>query len=311
MKLGVALGWHAFAWEDLLALVQRAESLGYAAAYVDGDVSQLGVRREVDVLDGWTVTAALIAHTQRIQIGSLRVVHHWNAAHLAQAAATLERIAPGRLRFFASIGDRPEDPRFGYPRLSAAERIAWLDETLDAVRALWRGESVTRSGRYVRLDAARVRPTPPGGSLPIEIAAKGPRLLGLVARHADVWNVNLPPIPARFAEAEAQLREACADAGRDPDAIARCMWIFTRIEAAPDPDRILAEFRRLNPWFAGLGDGEAREALVVGDAEHCAARLRALARQFGLDLPVVDLSGMELGPALQTLEALPSGVDLR
>jgi alkanesulfonate monooxygenase SsuD/methylene tetrahydromethanopterin reductase-like flavin-dependent oxidoreductase (luciferase family) len=193
VRLGVAFGWHTFAWEDLAALVERAEELGYAAAYVDGDVSTLGVRRQADVLDGWTVTTALIARTRRIPIGSLRLVEHWNAARLAQAAATLERIAPGRLRFFASIGDRREDHSFGYPRTRAAERIERLDETLTAARALWRGESVTLDGAHVRLDGARVRPVPVGGRISIEIAAKGAQLLGVVARHADVWNVNLPP----------------------------------------------------------------------------------------------------------------------
>ena len=311
MRLGVALGWHAFAWEDLLTLVQRAEALGYAAAYVDGDVSMLGVRREADVLDGWTVTTALIARTQRIQIGSLRVVYHWNAARLAQAAATLERIAPGRLRFFASIGDRPEDPRFGFPRLAASKRIAWLNETLGAVRALWRGETLDLAGEYVQLDGARVRPSPPSGHLPIEIAAKGPRLLGVVARHADVWNINLPPIAGRVAAAEAHLRRACDAGGRDPGEIARSMWIFARVQRDPKPDVDLKEFRRLNPWFGALPDEEIAGAMVVGDAAHCRARLAALAEEFELDLPVIDLSGMDAVSARHTLEAIPLGAKAR
>jgi alkanesulfonate monooxygenase SsuD/methylene tetrahydromethanopterin reductase-like flavin-dependent oxidoreductase (luciferase family) len=311
VKLGVALGWHSFGWEELLALVQRAEALGYAAAYVDGDVSQLGVRCEAEVLDGWTVTTALVAHTERIQIGSIRLVQHWNAAHLAQAAATLERIAPGRLRFFISIGERPEDRRFGHPDLSAAQRIEWLDEALDALRALWRGESVTRAGRHVRLDAARVRPPPPRGALPIEIAAKKPRLLDVVARHADVWNINLPPIAARVAEAEAALRAACRRVERNPADIARRMWIFTRVQEEPDRAAQLAEFRRLNPWFARLPDAELDAALVLGDAGQCAARLAALTRELDLELAVVDLSGMDAAAAMRTLEALPTGVKIR
>jgi alkanesulfonate monooxygenase SsuD/methylene tetrahydromethanopterin reductase-like flavin-dependent oxidoreductase (luciferase family) len=88
VKLAVAFAWHTLVWEDLLDLVQRAEALGFAAVYVDGDVTMLGRRREADVLHGWTVTTALLARTSRIQIGSIRLVHHWNAAHLAQAAAS-------------------------------------------------------------------------------------------------------------------------------------------------------------------------------------------------------------------------------
>ena len=71
MKLGVALGWHALAFEELLGLVRRAEASGYAAAYVDGDVSQLESRGEGDVLDGWTVTTALLAQTSGASPSSL------------------------------------------------------------------------------------------------------------------------------------------------------------------------------------------------------------------------------------------------
>ena len=92
MKLGVALAWHSYPWQDLLRLVRRAESLGYAAVYVDGDVSTLGRRKEADVLDGWTATVALLSKTERIQVGSIRLVQHWNAARLAQAAADLESV---------------------------------------------------------------------------------------------------------------------------------------------------------------------------------------------------------------------------
>jgi alkanesulfonate monooxygenase SsuD/methylene tetrahydromethanopterin reductase-like flavin-dependent oxidoreductase (luciferase family) len=100
--------------------VRRAEALGYRCAFVDGDVSMLPSRGEGDVLDGWTVTAALLAATERIEIGSIRLVHHWNAAKLAQAVATAERIAPGRLRLQISIGAQPADARFGLPFPPAA-----------------------------------------------------------------------------------------------------------------------------------------------------------------------------------------------
>ena len=137
MRLGVYFGWHVHPWEDLLALVRRAEEEGYDAAWVDGDATLHPGR---DTLDGWTVTTALLALTRRIAIGSLRIVHHWSTARLAQATATAERITPGRLRFLISIGDRPIDARFGLPELPASERIRWLDETLDAlnrVRLRW------------------------------------------------------------------------------------------------------------------------------------------------------------------------------
>ncbi len=304
MKLGVALGWHVHPWEELLALVRRAEELGYAAAFVDGDLSMLSERSEADALDGWTVTTALLAHTRRIQIGSMRMAHHWNAAKLAQAVATAVRLAPGRLRFLVSAGDHPIDARFGLPFSAPAERIARLDETLTALRGLWRGESVTLRGRFVELDRARVRPIPPGGRIPIEIAAKGPRMLELVARHADVWDVNLPPLPARVEQAENVLAEHCRRLGRDPRQIQRSMWVFTRVGEASDAAASCKEYRRLNPWFHSIRDDELGEAMLLGTASHCRARLAELATQLRLDWPVVDLSGLGAEASLRNLEAL-------
>jgi alkanesulfonate monooxygenase SsuD/methylene tetrahydromethanopterin reductase-like flavin-dependent oxidoreductase (luciferase family) len=307
LRVGVALGWHQLGWEALVAAAQRAEALGYAVLYHDGDVSMLSQRRDAEVLDGWTVTTALLARTAQIAIGSIRLVHFWNAARLAQAAVTADRITPGRFRFLVGVGDRPEDPRFGLRQPPVADRIAWLDESLDAARALWRGETVTRQGRFVTLERARVRPTPGGGGLPIEIAAKGPRLLRVVARHADVWNMNLPPIPRRVAAADQALADACGALGRDPGQIARQLWIFTRVQTRPDPAAALAEFRRFNPWFADLPDAELRGALLAGRGEDCAQQLRELCESLRLDLPVIDLSGLGASEVLHALEAIPAG----
>lgn len=301
MKLGVALGWHVHPWEELLGLVRRAEELGYTAAFVDGDLSMLSERSEADALDGWTVTTALLAHTRRIQIGSMRMAHHWNAARLAQSVATAVRLAPGRLRFLVSAGDHPIDARFGLPFAAPAERIARLDETLTALRALWRGEAVTLRGRFVELDRARVRPIPPGGRIPIEIAAKGPRMLELVARHADVWDINLPPLPARVGQAEQVLEKHCRSLGRDPRQIQRSMWIFTRVGEASDA---AASYRRLNPWFHSIRESELAEAMLLGTASHCRARLSELAALLRLDWPVLDLSGLGAEATLRNLEAL-------
>lgn len=305
MSWGVAFAWHVHPWEDLLDLVRRAEELGYAAAFVDGDVTMLETRKDASVLDGWTVTTALLAHTQRIPIGSMRLVQHWNSARLAQVTATAERLAPGRLRFLIATGDRKIDARFGFPALPVSERIAWLDETLTTLRWLWSGQTVTYAGRFVRLAGARVRPIPPGGRIPIAIAARGPRMLDLVAAHADIWDVNLPPILARVGRAGADLEAACRRRDRDPAEISRSMWIFTRVDQAADA--ALGEFRRLNPWFRSIPDAEVTKALVVGGPERCREQLRALVGELRIDHPVVDLSGLGSEASRRALEALAPG----
>ena len=307
MKLGVAFAWHVHPFEDLLDLVRRAERLGYAVAYVDGDATMLTARRNAEVLDGWTVTTALLAATERIQIGSIRLVHHWNAGRLAQAVATAERLFPGRYCFLASIGDRSSDSRFGLPDVPASARIVWLDETLTAVRRLLSGDGVTMRGHFVQLDRARIRPAPPEGRVPIAVAGRRPRMLELVAKHADLWDVNLPPIPEAVERAAAILQGACERQERFADAIARSMLIYTRVAEPADPAAELASYRKLNPWFDAFPDESIQRALVVGSAAHCRLRLAEIARELRLDLPIIDLSGLDAETSRATLEALAPG----
>jgi alkanesulfonate monooxygenase SsuD/methylene tetrahydromethanopterin reductase-like flavin-dependent oxidoreductase (luciferase family) len=303
VKWAVALGWHSFPFEALIELTRRAEALGFAAVFVDGDVSMLPGRGDGEVLDGLTVTTELLARSERIEVVSLRLVHHWNAAHLAQTLATLWRLHPGRVRLFVSIGGQPADRRFGWRVPGAAARIDWLDETLDAVRALWRGEGVTRHGRHVELDGARVRPAP-GAAIPVHVAGRGARLLRVVARHADAWDVNLPPLRSLVAPAEERLARACRAEGRNPGSVARSLFLFARPGRDPADPALHEEYLRLNPWFAGVSAADRAEAVVAGSPRDCGRRIVEIAGSLGLDLPVVDLSGTDPATAAAALEAL-------
>lgn len=308
--LGVCFGWNRLAFEDLVALARHAERRGFRAVYVDGDVSMMPGRGDGDVLEGWTATVALLARTERIQVGSMRLPHHWaSAARLAQAVATVERLFPGRLRVLASVGaHRRSDARFGLPAPPVGARVAWLDETLEAARALWRGEAVTRAGRHVRLDAARVRPVPPPGRPWLEVGARRPRMLAVAARHADGWDVNLPPVRHRVTKAAAEADAACRRLGRDPATLRRSMWILTRPHGEPGDPALAEAFRRWCPWFDAIPDHELDEAVVAGPPAAARTRLAAIARELGLALPVADLTGLDPPQARRALDALaPSG----
>jgi alkanesulfonate monooxygenase SsuD/methylene tetrahydromethanopterin reductase-like flavin-dependent oxidoreductase (luciferase family) len=302
--LAVHLGGHHRSFDEVLALVQRAESLGYRAAYVDGDVSIVPSRGDEPVLDGWTATVALLARTTRIEIGSIRLVHHWNTARLAQSVATAECVAPGRLRFLASIGGLPADRRFGFALPPVGQRIAWLDESLAALRRLWAGERVTTSGRFVTLDDALIRPLPRAGKMPIEVGGAGARMLEVVARHADRWDLNVPPVARLVREASDRLAVACATIGRDPASIGRSIWVLARPDRAVDDASLLGEFRRWHPWFRSLPDDEVGKAILAGTALHCRDQIARVRSDLGIDLPVLDLAGLLQPEAERALGAL-------
>ena len=302
--LAVHLGGHHRDFEEVLALLLRAEALGYRAAYVDGDVSIVPSRGEGAVLDGWTATVALLARTTRIEIGSIRLVHHWNAARLAQAVATAECVAPGRLRFLASIGGQPADRRFGFALPAVSDRIDWLDEMLTALRRLWAGERVTLHGRFVTLDDALVRPLPRAGQMPIEVGGAGARLLDVVARHASRWDLNVPPVARLVRAATERLAVACAANDRDPASIGRSMWVLARPDRAAEDASLTGEFRRWHPWFRTLPDAEVGDAILAGPASRCRDRIASIREDLGVDLPVLDLAGLPQDASERALEAL-------
>ncbi len=298
------LGGHHRDFAETLALVRRAETAGYRAAYVDGDVTIVPSRGDEPVLDGWTATVAYLARTERIEIGSIRLVHHWNVARLAQAVATLESAVPGRLRLLAAMGAQPTDRRFGFEFPPAAERVAWLDEWLGALRRLLAGEVVTLRGRHVALDGAQVRPIPRGGRMPIEVGGARRAVLTVVARHAERWDMNVPPVALRARAAAAEFAAACREVGRDPGSIGRSMFVFVRPGEDPKSAATKETFRRWNPWFRDLPDAELAEAIVAGPVGSCRDRIRALRSELGIDLPVLDVAGLDLRAATTAIDAL-------
>lgn len=302
--LGVVLAWQHYAWETLLELVRHAEACRYDVVYTDGDVCMMPSRGDGDVLDGATLTTALLASTTRIGVGSIRLVHHWNPARLAQWAATEERLFPGRSHFLIGIGGQATDRRFGLPWAPPAERAAWLEETVLACRALWRGETLSQHGAWVRLDRARVRPRMPEGRPEIEIGcgASSP-LLPVIARHADRWDLNVPASPRRIGTVQRALEAACVAEGRDPAAIGRQLQVMTRPHRGTAPDELRHAFRRWYPWFSALPDEEIPEAVIAGSADACCEQLERL-RAAGIDRPLLDLTGLDRDAAHQAIDAL-------
>lgn len=298
-RIAFATIWHQLPFEDLRELVQHAEGLGYEAAYLDGDVGFVPSLGDADVLDGWTVQTALAAATARIRFASIRLVHHWNAFRLAQAVATFERISPGRQRVLVSVGGQHGDKAIGLPFPGHKARVAWLDETLSAARRLWTGEAVDSDGDFVRLDGARLRPpllTPPF----VEVGGASNEILDVVARHADGWNVNRPVIPGEIARVTSTFQRACDRAGRDPSEVERSLWFFARPDQSPA--EALKAYRRFAPWFRHFTDRDLAPGLLHGSIENGRQALAAASQDLALDLPVIDVTGLPLSAAKETLD---------
>jgi alkanesulfonate monooxygenase SsuD/methylene tetrahydromethanopterin reductase-like flavin-dependent oxidoreductase (luciferase family) len=289
-RLGVALTGHWLSLDQIQRLARCADDLGYAVVLVDGDATLLPRRGGAPIYDTSALAALALASTTRARVGSIRLPVFWNAALLARSLATLQEASGGRAIGFFGSGVGRHEARFGIPPLSAGERLALLEETLDALRQLLAGEQVTRRGQFVKLERAFIgRPSKP---IPLVVAAKGPGALRVAERHADVWDANVPPLREHLEPLQEQLARE----------IETWIWIFARPGASLEA--AAKAYRRHCPWFAKLPERALADALLWGDPARCREHLASLPASLGVDLPILDLSALDEPAALRALEAL-------
>ncbi|MEV3954193.1 TIGR03842 family LLM class F420-dependent oxidoreductase [Streptomyces albogriseolus] len=132
--------------------------------------------------------------------------------------------------------------------------LARLGEAIDAIRDLAEGREAEVDGQRIRLPWVR------DGELPVWMAAYGPKALALTGQRADGFILQLadPFLTEWMVKA---VRNAAAEAGRDPDAITVCV-------AAPAyVGDDLAHAREQCRWFGGMVGNHVAD-LVSRYGEH-------------------------------------------
>jgi alkanesulfonate monooxygenase SsuD/methylene tetrahydromethanopterin reductase-like flavin-dependent oxidoreductase (luciferase family) len=288
--VGVALTGHHLRLDSVLRLARRAEALGYDVVLVDGDTGAVPRRPEAPVYEGLTLSGLVLSSTSRTRSGSIRLPFFWNPILLARGLCTLQEASNGRALAFFGVGMGRALASVGVPNRSASRRLAWLDEVLEALRPLLRGEPVTRHGTYVDLDEVRLPAVaePP----PIILAASGQRALELVDAHADVWDANVPPLRDRLEPLREKIHRPTET----------WIWVFAR----PDEsiEQAARAYRKHCPWFAAVPDSELTQALLWGEPARCRDRLDALRSELCVARPILDLIGLGEAAAARALEAL-------
>jgi alkanesulfonate monooxygenase SsuD/methylene tetrahydromethanopterin reductase-like flavin-dependent oxidoreductase (luciferase family) len=155
-----------------------------------------------------------------------------------------------------------------------------LEEALGVLSALLTsdGRPASFSGRYYRAEDAPVLPGPVQRPRPpLWVGGKGDRLLGVVARAADGWNLCWAVTPEDYRERSGVLADACGRAGRDPGQVRRSLGLNTLV--GRDADDLVARWRRLQAWSPGgiLDRVELRDwaaSRLVGTPDEVLAQLR-------------------------------------
>jgi coenzyme F420-dependent glucose-6-phosphate dehydrogenase len=178
MKLAYHASHEQFAPSRLLALVRRAESAGFDAATCSDHFHPWSARQGHSGY-AWSWLGAALQATS-LGLGVVTAPgQRYHPAILAQAAATLCEMFPGRFWLAIGSGERLNENITGDPWPAKADRNARLQACAAVLRALWAGETVTRDGP-VRVESARLytRPAAPPPLLGAALTPTTARWLG-------------------------------------------------------------------------------------------------------------------------------------
>jgi probable non-F420 flavinoid oxidoreductase len=150
-RIGYHCSHEQFPPSELLQLIQAAEAAGFDAAMSSDHFRPWGPAQGQSGY-AWSFLGAALQAT-RLPLGVISAPgYRYHPAILAQAAATLAEMYPGRLWLCLGSGQRLNEDLTGVAWPEKGERNARLRECADAIRALLRGERVSHYGRVTLVD---------------------------------------------------------------------------------------------------------------------------------------------------------------
>lgn len=204
------------------AEVRRAETLGWDAAFQPD--SQLRRR------DTYVLLAAAARATERIVLGPLLanpVNRHPSVT--ASSIATIDELAPGRTLLGWGVGDTAV-------RLAGLRpaRVAELEAGTRLVQALLRGDAV-------EVGAARPARLPHHRTVPVWIAAGGPKTLRMAGRIADGVFLRVGTHSANLQAAVDAVRAGTVEGGREAAPVRLGLVVHTVLVPARERALLMAK----------------------------------------------------------------------
>jgi F420-dependent oxidoreductase-like protein len=265
---------------------READSSGFDTVLVMDHFYQLPQIGEPDqfMLECYSLLAALARETSTVRLSSLVTGNTYrNPAVLAKTVTTLDVVSQGRATLGIGAGwFEMEHDAFGIEFGTFTDRFEKLEEALQIISPMLRGDQATLDGKWYTARAAMNQP-PPVSKVPIMIGGAGEKkTLRMVAQYAD--ESNLICADADIAHKLEVLAAHCATVGRDRGEITvskqkNCCIAPTHDEARAD---MLAFLGRRGFDVANLSEEELAPLLglvVWGDpdevGEHFASLLAA------------------------------------
>lgn len=204
MEYGINIATSSDSWR----VVRRAEELGYHYAWFY-DTQLLSA-------DVFVAMAAAAMKTSKIRLGTgVLIPSNRIPAVTANALASLNKLAPGRIDFGVSTGFTARRS-MGLPAIR-------LDEMRDHIRVVegllagdtveWETEGANRKIRFLNPDLGQINIDDP---IPTHISALGPRGRRLTAELGAKWLTTMRDVDTAIGQINS-MKEAWRDAGRSED----------------------------------------------------------------------------------------------
>jgi F420-dependent oxidoreductase-like protein len=236
----------------------------------------------------YAMLSALAQHTERVGLAALVTGNTYrNPALLAKSITTLDHVSNGRATLGIGCGwFEKEHVGLGFEFGTFTDRFEKLEEALQIIIPMLRGERPTFSGKHYQVTEAINSPQPIS-RIPIMIGGQGEKkTLRMVAQYADESNLvgSNDDIPRKLDALAAH----CERLGRDRSEIT--VTKLQMIAVAPTQEELDADFRAIAD-AKGWSDARieaAKKALITGDPDTGGGILEdAVAK--GLDGLAVDL----------------------
>ena len=195
LTFGVVIAQHQYTWPELVSQWKLAEELGFDSIWLFDHFMALYADPDGPCLETSTLLAALAQETSRAKIGVLVYGNtHRHPAVLAKEIVTVDHVSNGRAILGIGAGWNEREHRaYGIPFPSAGDRVEMLDEALQIMESLFTNTRTTFHGAHYDLEDAPFAPKPVQEKLPVLIGGKRPRMLKVIARHADLWDTGHDP----------------------------------------------------------------------------------------------------------------------
>ncbi|MDX6745119.1 LLM class flavin-dependent oxidoreductase [Actinocorallia sp. A-T 12471] len=229
--------------------------------------------------EAMTRLALMTAWTERVRVGTaVLMLPLYHPVLAAKQLADLDSRSGGRV--VAGVGVGGEFPQeFAALGVPVRERGARADESIEVLRKLWRGGSVSHKGRFFAFDGVELRPVRHGdgpgmraGGPPIVVSGRKEPAMRRAARLGDGWLPYLVS-PEAYARSVRTIKDEAAALGRDLTGFEWAVYLYCSVRA--DRERARADVA----GFLGSAYGDKPPELLdriapSGTPEEVAARIQ-------------------------------------